>query len=346
MKLLEQITIQQDNHKKYIQLFQGDLTEIPKEHSVDILIVSAFPNDYTPTSHSLIGALYRKGVSVFELAKDKEIDLRDNFSCWISKEIPNQNFRKILCFEPLVRGLPAEVVGDIFRSIMPFIFDSPRIKNIAMPLVASGDQNASIDSMFEPLIVAAANWLSIGLPIETIKIVEYNELKANELLNRFRRLKSKIEHFEIEKHTEYKYDLFISYSHNNKDDILFVEKELRRLKPDVKLFIDLRDLNLGSAWQQDIYEAIDNSKRVIAFLSEPYLVSKVCKEEFNIAKFRHSESNEQVLTPVFLYSANLPTYMKLIQYIDCRESDRIKLSNACKQIIACLDQNDVSVGHN
>ena len=265
MKLLEQITIQKDNHKKYIQLFHGDLTEIPKEHSVDILIVSAFPNNYYPNPRSLIGALDRKGISVCELAKDKLIDLRNNFSCWLSKEIPNQNFNKILCFEPLVRGRPAEVVGDIFQSLMPFICSNPPIKNIAMPLVASGIQNASIDSMFEPLIVAAANWLSIGLPIETIKIVECNELKANELLNRFRLLKLKYEDFEIEKHTEYKYDLFISYSHNNKDDILFVEQELRRLKPDVKLFIDLRDLNLGSAWQQDIYEAIDNSKKVIAF---------------------------------------------------------------------------------
>jgi hypothetical protein len=40
----------------------------------------------------------------------------------------------------------------------------------------------------------------------------------------------------------------------------------------------------------------------------------VCKEEFNIALFRHRESEGGVLLPIYLYTAELPTYMKLIQY--------------------------------
>jgi len=249
------------------------------------LIVSAYPNDYTPTQNSLIGALYRKGISVKDLANNKSVDLRENFSCWLSHEIKteNTNFRKLLCFEPYTKGLPSEVVGDIFQSLMPFVFSNPPIKNIAMPLIATGDQNHSIENIISPLINAASNWLLLGLPVERIKIVEYSEAKAYQILEYFSALKRKFEYKKIAKNDDYKYDIFISYSHRDKKEILFVEQELKRLKPDIKLFLDLRDLNTGMAWQEELYEALDNCQRVIAFLSPPYLTSKVCKEEFNIA---------------------------------------------------------------
>lgn len=103
-------------------LFKGDLTKLPEREAVDALVVSAFPDDYTPTSTSLIGALERVGVSVAELAQNKEVDLRDFSSCWLSHPINRKHvyFRRILCFEPWYRGRAPEVVGDIFRSIAPF----------------------------------------------------------------------------------------------------------------------------------------------------------------------------------------------------------------------------------
>jgi hypothetical protein len=40
------------------------------------------------------------GISVRQLAKDKEEDLRKLYSCWWSKPLPEHlSFRKILCFE-------------------------------------------------------------------------------------------------------------------------------------------------------------------------------------------------------------------------------------------------------
>jgi hypothetical protein len=87
MKLIDRITIRQGNELHDIELLVGDLTDIPPKHAVDALVVSAFPNDYSPTQNSLIGALHTRGVNVGNLAAEKEIDLRKNFSCWLSKEI-------------------------------------------------------------------------------------------------------------------------------------------------------------------------------------------------------------------------------------------------------------------
>jgi hypothetical protein len=118
MKLLDTLKVYSGSEERKIEIYQGDLTALTPDEAVDILVVSAFPNDYTPTPDSLIGALFEKGISVEQLANNKAQDLRETSSCWISQEIinppPGIEFKRILCFEPLTRGKPPEVVGDIF----------------------------------------------------------------------------------------------------------------------------------------------------------------------------------------------------------------------------------------
>ena len=62
MVLLSQITITRENADASIQLLLGDLTAIPKEHAADILVISAYPNDYsTVDKQTLMSALYNNG---------------------------------------------------------------------------------------------------------------------------------------------------------------------------------------------------------------------------------------------------------------------------------------------
>jgi hypothetical protein len=130
MRVLDAIALDSLGRKSRIELCQGDLTSMPKEDNIDLLVVSAFPDDYVPTPLSLIGALARKGISVRSLAQNKAVDLRPAFSCWLSNELtpklPGIPYKRILCFEPGVRGRPPEVVGDIFRSLAPFLTGPPR----------------------------------------------------------------------------------------------------------------------------------------------------------------------------------------------------------------------------
>ena len=194
MVLLDYIQVKTSNGFADIELYHGDLSAIPEEHKVDIVILSAFPNDYTPTPGTLIGSFAAKGLSVEQLSKDKEMDLRKSLWCWFSKALnPAQqaqfNLQHILCFEPEIRlDEAAEYVADIFRCLNNFAFDDDH-NHVAMPTVAAGNQQASAIKITAAIIEAATFWLQRGLPLLSIKIVEINEAKALDLKKVFAQYK-------------------------------------------------------------------------------------------------------------------------------------------------------------
>ena len=124
MQLLDAIDIYYKDERKSIELYHGDLTAMEALDGMDILVISAFPDNYDPTPGTIIHALAQKGVHVGELAADKDEDLRENFSCWLSRPInvPGTSFDRILCWEPPTQGeSPNEVVSNVFQAIMPFV---------------------------------------------------------------------------------------------------------------------------------------------------------------------------------------------------------------------------------
>jgi len=132
------------------------------------------------------------------------------------------------------------------------------------------------------------------------------------------------------------FDVFVSYSHNNKTEVDDLVKELWSRRPNLRVFVDRLELRPGTAWQQHIFESTDQSRKVICAFSPDYLASKICKEEFNIALFRHRDATDGVLLPLCLYSAELPTYMKLLHYEDVREGNRAKIVQSSKNLLKNL----------
>ncbi len=341
MELLDTLTVYHGVEARTIELYQGDLTDMKPEEAVDILVVSAFPNAYPPVRGTLIEALHKKGVSVEQLAASKALDLREMCSCWLSQEIvshqPGIKFKRIICFEPRVRGKAPEVVGDIFRSLVPFLSNGAANSKVAMPLVASGNQGESPQAMLAALLDAAVHWMAFGLPLKCLKIVEYSPEKAVLLKREFSQLKGKYETSPLQSTSSFQYDVFISYSHKDTEKVSFLAQELQERRPNLRIFLDRKELNAGDAWQQELYEALDACRKVIALYSPTYLLSKVCKEEFNIALYRHRDSQEPILFPILLYEAQLPTYMKLLQYVDCREGNEDRLRSACEKFLSSID---------
>ena len=365
MELLDTLTVEHASGPRRIALYRGDLAAIPESEAVDLLVVSAFPDDYLPTPGSLIGALARRGISVARLAREKEADLRSAFSSWLSKDVarehPDAGFRHLLCFEPAARGRAAEVVGDIFRAIMPVALGDPPVRSIAMPIVASGDQNQDPAVMLTALLDAAVHWLARGLPLDVIKIVIYSEDDARLLRPVFAREKARhaplrllgprdargqrevMEGFRDRESpaaygpgAEPVYDCFISYAREDAAEVEALVRTLKEVKPAARIFVDKLEIKPGQSWQSELDEALESCRKVIAVYSPAYLESKVCIEEFNMARLRHRESEDGVLVPIYLRTVDpkLPLYMRSLNYVDCREGDTRLIDSACRSVVA------------
>jgi hypothetical protein len=194
MRLLSEITIKGPLHNSSIQLLVGDLTAIPKEHNADILVVSAFPNDYTPLPGSLMCALHDKGIDVGELARDKAVNLVQELGCWLSRPLSKAqqeqfNFKQILCFEPSREaGEPEAIVGNIFRCINNFVFEDNN-NVIAMPVLASGRQKVPVEKMLPAMLDACIFWLESGVPLDCIKLILHRDEQATAALPLFNQVR-------------------------------------------------------------------------------------------------------------------------------------------------------------
>jgi hypothetical protein len=318
-----------------LELLLGDLTAVPPEHSVDALVVSAFPNDYTPTRSSLIGALAQAGLSVKDLAADKEEDLREFFNCWLSRELrpePQLPYRRVLCFEPSATVSPIEKIADVFRALEPFAHAPPYIKSIAMPLLTTGDRGGDVDAIAAALVSAAARRLAEGHPIRTIKIVVRSEGHAeivSRLLSAFAHMvRSQGDELQFYSNVPLvsdrePYDVFISYARHNVESARIIDASLKA--EGIRAFIDEMEIDLGAAWQQAIFDALENCRCVVALYSPDFLRSKVCQDEFAIAMILRRQRDEGFLAPLLLEDVSLPAYMQIVNYADCRVSEPAKL---------------------
>jgi hypothetical protein len=345
MRLLDSLTLRHGNETRTIALYQGDLSAIPPEERVDILVTSAFRDNYLPTRHALIGALHRRGIYVSQLARNKQTDLRDFSSCWLSKPVftgDDPGFTRILCFEPLSPHRAPEVIGDVFRSLIALI-NQPT--TVAMPLVSSGYMGIAIEEMLPVLLDAAVQWMALGLNVTTLKIVENSTWKAEEMRVLFSAWKARYAEATKEQATvgaslhtaapsSFRYDVFISYCQKNSSPVDVFVDALKAARPGIRIFMDRLELNPSAAWQQAIYDALDDCARIVAFYTPEYLDSDICKEELNIAILRQRLTKKDVLYPIYLHTANLPTYLLARQYVDCLEGDIDKLCRAAQDLAA------------
>lgn len=332
MELIEEIITSKG---KKLQILLGNLTSLPEEHKVDVLVISAFPNDYIPTPTSLIGALDRAGLSIEDLAANKEVDLRMQFHCWLSKEVNFNNIKRILCFEPTERKNPYSVIAGIFQSLMSLTI-THQIETVAMPLVLTGNQGYDSEMVTEELIHTSLFWLNNESPLKTIKIVVKDRSKLNRLRivtgeKKSRSVTTKGIAPPVKNIIDVpdKFDFFISYSRKDSELVNIIQSNLSKK---FNIFFDKQDIDVGANWLAKINESMENSNRFIVCLSPNYLESKICKYEYTFCNLKFIEKGDGYVLPVYLLSSELPTHMQIINYFDAREARSEKVDEFCKSI--------------
>jgi hypothetical protein len=316
-----------------IELLQGDLSHLPPEHAVDLLVVSAFQGDYLPTPTSLIGGLDRVGLSVGELAEDKEVDLRQPFSCWLSKPVPTKfHFRRILCIESGWHGTPPEITDDLFRALSPYLLTELPNSSIAMPIIGSGDQGWPPELMLQTILDTTVQWLERGLPLRTLKIVVHRPDVAEQVRQVFEASKANKTRA-ASKDTCKSYDIFVSYAREDIDIAGYLVDKLRRDEQSIQIFYDQSDLREGASWPLQIAMALDASRRVVALYSLSYWRSKNCQSEFLAAFTRQNDTGGTILFPIYLSDVNIPYLFRNLQFSDCRVRSREKVALACSRLL-------------
>jgi hypothetical protein len=326
MKLLDSLTVYRPGEaRKKIELYRGDLSALEPAEAVDVLVVSAFRGMYIPSPPSLIGALhFNRGLSVEALARDKAVDLREYFSCWLSRDLsashPNCGFRRILCFEP--QTYAHEVVDHLFQSLAPFLGGKLRLSTVAMPLLGTRALGSTVRDILTWVVHEAVSWMSLGFPLSCLKIVEYDKLPwPGQAATVFADVKAQ--------HS--RWDVFLSYSHQDRAaaDVVFDELSAARLA----VFRDSKCLLTGSAWWDEIRNAVRTCSYFVPLYSVDYLRSDTCMSEFSIAL----ASNKPILFPLCLCAvAELPGFMAHTHLELCPKGDSDSLRRACGKLVGQL----------
>ncbi len=311
---------------KKLQLLKGDLTSIPDIHKVDILVVSAFSNDYYPTSSSLIGALNDAGLSVAELANHKESDLRAQFNCWLSQEIEFRNISRILCFEPTDWNNPYSLIAGIFQSIMPFTI-SYSIKSVAMPLVLTGHQGFPSQNVIKELISTSLVWLSHDSSLEIIKIVEIDEAKIELLVEAF---ENQIQ-IDKQKTDNQDFDFFVSYT---RKDAMLANIINESLGKRFSIFFDSDTIEIGENWVGKMNKGLQSSKRFIVCFSPDFFKSDPCNYELMFCNKKLIVQPVDCILPICFYPTTLQYPWDSLNYYDATPGSIDKVNEFCNKIIA------------
>ena len=196
-----------------------------------------------------------------------------------------------------------------------------------MPLIGAGDQGWPASQMMEAILKAAISWINRGLQLRLLKIVVRSQAIAESALQQFREMQA--QHSALETNQRSEFDLFISYCHKDSHAAETIVRGVQSTRPQARIFCDKSSLRAGASWLMQVAESLDNSKRVAALYTPDYWRSASCKDEFTAALARQNDIGQTVLFPIYYRSAAIPYLFRNLEYIDCRESNGLKLTEAC-----------------
>lgn len=183
---------------KSIEITCTDITSI--EGIYDILIVSAFQNDYKPLPKTLIGAINGLGINVDMLAQNPYLDMRSTQHVWLSKDVLQEDckFKRIACVElSPQKGINIKMshvkkrVSSLFGMLSAANYTGIQIKEVIMPIIGANAQDYSAERMAEIILREGYHALESIPQFQRLKVVEMNperfdalSLAFNQILGR------------------------------------------------------------------------------------------------------------------------------------------------------------------
>lgn len=239
---------------KEFELYQGDITNLPFQ--VDLLVLSAFKDCYTPTKSSIIGQLHKSGVDVNDLSKRPSMDFRNSLDIWISSKLQDKNFNKIVCVEILGGRYSFEnAIKNLFAAISALEIQGEKNRIIALPMLGTGNQNFDIHLVIPTLIELSLDFLKFSRYLKKIYFIVYDDLSAtmfNEEMNNF------LGRVKIKSPQGYLADL-LRNELNQKIDKLFTVSENLPIFMDLKRVINsnFRSFEFGAITRKSVEFIID-----------------------------------------------------------------------------------------
>ncbi|KAJ8037711.1 hypothetical protein HOLleu_18602 [Holothuria leucospilota] len=142
------------------------------------------------------------------------------------------------------------------------------------------------------------------------------------------------------------YDLFISYSHKDTEVAQKIVKMLQDVNPELKVFFDVLEIKTGKSWQRAMYHSIDGSRCLVALMTNNYIKSAVCQEEFNLAMMKHyAKANGLQLIPFVIDKIScLPAGYEKIPHITTASSSlEDDLGTLSQTLVKWLEKGELTV---
>lgn len=186
-KLINIISVQTSSGTKTIEIYKGDLANFKLQ--TDLLAFSSFINDYYPLDGTLIGALERKfDINIGLLAINTPFDFRKSLNCWVSEEIQDTYFKRLLCLEGInneimMNGNADELFQNIFATLSLLNFKNIPSSSITLPMLGTGSQGVKFKHVVKSFMEIAVDALKKNTFLDTINFVEINESHACKINN-------------------------------------------------------------------------------------------------------------------------------------------------------------------
>ena len=324
----------QDGKPKSLEVWLGDVTAPIGLHNPDLLVISAFPEDYTPTDGSVIGRLSHLGINVYAEARSKKYDWRESWNCWVSRPLQGNHIGRLICFEHGWDKRPEHVIGNIFRTVREMVIiehseESTRqgMETLRLPLVSTGDQLYPKREVLRAIITQSFLHLAAGLPVQRIQLVLKPKPHDNSLEPLLVELGICLEENrhqwqnDLWRRTQPDQDIFLSYRHQDLELVSPLLQSLKDHRPGLSVFIDHEGLEPGNPWKLELLKAMARCQKTLCIITDTYPDSVECIDEFHAALLQNNRQRGYLLSVLNLRTrrlGDLPESLRSVHHIHSR----------------------------